>query len=105
MPFSRDAAIEWLVSTDQVSVIILFFGPLFTHGQPIQALQHPSFQKMIHIAARATNGVKFPDRRQTWKAVINLLKQQMMALHNLFNGEIGSHVACFFTGLILQCSE
>ncbi|KIM76799.1 hypothetical protein PILCRDRAFT_77443, partial [Piloderma croceum F 1598] len=35
----RKAAIEWLVATDQ----------------PIQALEHPAFQKMIGIAARATN--------------------------------------------------
>ncbi|KAF8232809.1 hypothetical protein L208DRAFT_1211627, partial [Tricholoma matsutake] len=37
-----EAAIEWLVSTDQ----------------PIQVFEHLSFQNMIHIAARATNGVK-----------------------------------------------
>ncbi|KAF8802827.1 hypothetical protein BYT27DRAFT_7063060, partial [Phlegmacium glaucopus] len=41
----RDAAIEWLVATDQ----------------PIQALEHPSFKNMIDIASRATNGVKLPD--------------------------------------------
>ncbi|KAF8876423.1 hypothetical protein BD779DRAFT_1449448, partial [Infundibulicybe gibba] len=37
----RDAAIEWLVSTDQ----------------PLAALEHPKFINMINIVARATNGV------------------------------------------------
>ncbi|KIJ12264.1 hypothetical protein PAXINDRAFT_54346, partial [Paxillus involutus ATCC 200175] len=37
----REAAIEWLISTNQ----------------PIQAVDHPSFKKMIDIASRATNGV------------------------------------------------
>ncbi|KAF8234575.1 hypothetical protein L208DRAFT_1261199 [Tricholoma matsutake] len=44
-----EAAIEWLVSTDQ----------------PIQAFEHLSFRNMIHIAAHATNGVKIPDCHQT----------------------------------------
>ncbi|PCH39189.1 hypothetical protein WOLCODRAFT_55268, partial [Wolfiporia cocos MD-104 SS10] len=41
----REAAVEWLVATDQ----------------PIQALEHLSFKSMIEIAARATNGVRIPD--------------------------------------------
>ncbi|PCH40965.1 hypothetical protein WOLCODRAFT_34165, partial [Wolfiporia cocos MD-104 SS10] len=41
----REAAVEWLVATDQ----------------PIQALEHPSFKSMVEIAARATNGVRIPD--------------------------------------------
>ncbi|KAI0284437.1 hypothetical protein BC826DRAFT_878393, partial [Russula brevipes] len=68
----QGAAIEWLVSTDQ----------------PIQALQHPSFQNMVHIAARATNGIKIPDRRGTREAIIDLLKQQMTALRNRLNVRI-----------------
>ncbi|KAF8234652.1 hypothetical protein L208DRAFT_1260578, partial [Tricholoma matsutake] len=45
----HEAAIRWLVSTDQL----------------IQVFEHPSFQNMIHIAAHATNGVKIPDHHQT----------------------------------------
>ncbi|KAH9962364.1 hypothetical protein BC827DRAFT_215216 [Russula dissimulans] len=60
----REAAIEWLVSTDQ----------------PIQAFRHPSFQKMIHTASRATNGVKIPDGRQTRRAIINTFKAQLTVL-------------------------
>ncbi|KIL57474.1 hypothetical protein M378DRAFT_60358, partial [Amanita muscaria Koide BX008] len=38
----RQAAIEWLVATDQ----------------PIQALEHPKFRDLIDLTARATSGVK-----------------------------------------------
>ncbi|KAG1830039.1 hypothetical protein EV424DRAFT_1301465, partial [Suillus variegatus] len=37
----KQAAIEWLIATDQ----------------PIQAFKHPKFKEMIDVAARATNGV------------------------------------------------
>ncbi|KAH8995840.1 hypothetical protein EDB86DRAFT_2804313 [Lactarius hatsudake] len=59
-----EAAVEWLVSTDQ----------------PIQAFNHPSFQKMIHTAARATSGVKIPDGRRTRQAIIDTFKMQLVAL-------------------------
>ncbi|KAG0700114.1 hypothetical protein DFH29DRAFT_807956, partial [Suillus ampliporus] len=39
-----EAAIEWLIETDQ----------------PIDALNHKSFRYMINTAARATNGIKIP---------------------------------------------
>ncbi|KAG1822260.1 hypothetical protein EV424DRAFT_1274081, partial [Suillus variegatus] len=38
----KQAAIEWLIATDQ----------------PIQAFEHPKFKEMIDVAAQATNGVK-----------------------------------------------
>ncbi|KAH9174271.1 hypothetical protein EDB89DRAFT_1849309 [Lactarius sanguifluus] len=61
-----EVAIEWLVSTDQA----------------IQAFNHPSFQKMIHTAARASSagGVKIPDGRQTRQAIIDTFKMQLVAL-------------------------
>ncbi|KAJ7325907.1 hypothetical protein DFH08DRAFT_632965, partial [Mycena albidolilacea] len=37
----RDAALEWVIATDQ----------------PIDALNHPKFKEMINIAARAPDGV------------------------------------------------
>ncbi|KIK78223.1 hypothetical protein PAXRUDRAFT_115435, partial [Paxillus rubicundulus Ve08.2h10] len=37
----REATVEWLISTNQ----------------PIQAIDHPSFKKMIDVASRATKGV------------------------------------------------
>ncbi|KAF8878861.1 hypothetical protein BD779DRAFT_1427583, partial [Infundibulicybe gibba] len=65
----RNAAVEWLVSTDQ----------------PIQALEHPSFQNMIYVAARATNGVKIPERRTTCEEIIDTFKQQLIALRGRLN--------------------
>ncbi|KAF9231051.1 hypothetical protein BU15DRAFT_49006 [Melanogaster broomeanus] len=60
----RDAAIQWLIDTDQ----------------PIAALEHPSFKNMIDVAARATNGVKIPNRKATRQAIIDSFKQQMTNL-------------------------
>ncbi|KAE9392984.1 hypothetical protein BT96DRAFT_829877 [Gymnopus androsaceus JB14] len=45
----QQAAIEWLVETDQ----------------PIAALEHPKFRNMINVAARATNGIKIPGCKAT----------------------------------------
>jgi hypothetical protein len=78
-----DAAIEWLVSTDQVMKHCIFrymFLYSCIESQPIQAFEHPAFRSMIHIAARATGGVKIPDRRQTRQAAINTFKEQLAAL-------------------------
>ncbi|KAF8336804.1 hypothetical protein F5887DRAFT_890955 [Amanita rubescens] len=72
----RDAAIEWLVSTDQ----------------PIQAFEHRSYQNMINIAARAgSNGVKIPDRRQTRQAIIDTFKRQLVALRDRLNVRVILH--------------
>lgn len=82
----RKAAIEWIASTDQVckrSSTLLFFSSCVL--QPIQALEHPSFQKMIQIAARATKPVNIPDRRQTRQGIINMFKQQLSSLRDRLN--------------------
>ncbi|KAI9453639.1 hypothetical protein F5148DRAFT_985456 [Russula earlei] len=65
----RNAAIEWLMSTNQ----------------PIQAFKHPSFQNMIHVASHVTNGVKIPNRCQTRQAIIDTFKWQLTALHDRLN--------------------
>ncbi|KAJ7312630.1 hypothetical protein DFH08DRAFT_707697, partial [Mycena albidolilacea] len=57
----RDAALEWLIATDQ----------------PIDALNHPKFKEMIDIAARAHNGVKIPGRKATREEILNLFQKQM----------------------------
>ncbi|KAJ7931812.1 hypothetical protein B0H13DRAFT_1593791, partial [Mycena leptocephala] len=59
-----DAAIKWLIATDQ----------------PIDALTHPKFKEMIDIAARATQGVNLPNRDQTREAIIKLFHDQMTQL-------------------------
>ena len=44
--------------------------------QPVQALDHPSFKKMIDVAARTTKGVKIPNRKATCKHIIELFKKK-----------------------------
>ncbi|KAJ7265072.1 hypothetical protein C8J57DRAFT_1069374 [Mycena rebaudengoi] len=56
-----DAALEWLVATDQ----------------PIDALSHPKFKTMINIAARATNGVRIPGRNSMRAEIMQLFHDQM----------------------------
>ncbi|KAI0057137.1 hypothetical protein BV25DRAFT_1767759, partial [Artomyces pyxidatus] len=65
----HEAAIQWLVDTDQ----------------PIQAFEHPSFKRMIDIAAAATNGVDIPGRKATRAEIINTFKAQMKALRDRLN--------------------
>ncbi|KAJ7837442.1 hypothetical protein B0H13DRAFT_1463817, partial [Mycena leptocephala] len=60
----REAAVEWLIDTDQ----------------PIDALTHPKFKAMIDIAARATEGVNLPNRAQTRQQIIETFKDQMNRL-------------------------
>ncbi|KAG1790326.1 uncharacterized protein HD556DRAFT_1242527, partial [Suillus plorans] len=65
----REAAVEWLIST----------------SQPIQAVDHPSFKKMIDVASRATNGVIIPNRKATYCDIMDLFKNQMMKLKERLN--------------------
>jgi hypothetical protein len=84
----REAAIEWLISTNQASVfkLELSLTSLFISvTQPIQAVDHPSFKKMIDIASRATNGVNMPDRKATRHEIMELFKLQMTKLKERLN--------------------
>jgi len=53
--------------------------------QPFQAFDHPAFQKMANIAARATRGLKFLSRKQTRSEIIRAFKEQMKALKEQLN--------------------
>jgi hypothetical protein len=53
--------------------------------QPIQALEHRTFKKMIDIAARATNGVTVPSRKVTRQEIIDMFKTQMTNLKERLN--------------------
>ena len=86
----REAAIEWLVATDQVT--ISYFVHRLTSSilirfcvQPIQALEHPAFQKMVGIAARATNGIIIPNRKATRQEIMNMFKNQLIHLKKRLN--------------------
>ncbi|KAJ7865748.1 hypothetical protein B0H14DRAFT_2347806, partial [Mycena olivaceomarginata] len=65
----RQAAIEWLVATDQ----------------PIDVLEHPKFRNMIDIAARAKDGVRIPGRKSTREEIIELFKRRMEQLKAKLN--------------------
>ncbi|KAJ3816180.1 hypothetical protein F5880DRAFT_1445250, partial [Lentinula raphanica] len=65
----REAAIEWLVSTDQ----------------PIDALEHSSFHHMINIASRATAGVEIPNRKATRTYIIARFKKNLSDLCERLN--------------------
>jgi hypothetical protein len=60
----HNAAIQWLVNTNQ----------------PIAALEHPSYQHIINVAVRTTNGVKILSQKTTREAIINSFEEQMVKL-------------------------
>lgn len=73
LPYSNDAfmqcAVKWIADTDQVSVSHCKLN--IQHDvktcQALNALEHPTFQDMIYMAARAPTGniVKIPGRKAT----------------------------------------
>lgn len=100
----RNAAVEWLIATDQVREP--FFNVIAdTEGllQPIQALEHPVFRNMIDIAARATEGVKIPNRKQTRREIIDMFKRNMTKLRKRLNVEhVSVHGLCKILIVILE---
>ncbi|KAE9402350.1 hypothetical protein BT96DRAFT_816734, partial [Gymnopus androsaceus JB14] len=64
----QQAAIEWLIETDQ----------------PISALEHPRFWEMIGTAARTTNSVKIPNCKATHQSIIALFKKNLYNLWTRF---------------------
>ncbi|KAF9031027.1 hypothetical protein BJ165DRAFT_1339297 [Panaeolus papilionaceus] len=65
----KEVAIQWLIETNQ----------------PIQAFDHPTFKRMINLAARATKGVQLPSRKQTRAEILRMFKEQMTALSERLN--------------------
>ncbi|KAF7372312.1 putative AC transposase [Mycena venus] len=66
----RQAAIEWLVATNQ----------------PVDVLDHPKFRNMIDITSRATDGVRIPGKKLTREEIIELFKRRMDQLKAKLNG-------------------
>ncbi|KAJ3845785.1 hypothetical protein EV368DRAFT_53572, partial [Lentinula lateritia] len=64
----EQAAIEWLVETDQ----------------PIATLENPKFRNMISVAARATAGVKIPSHKATRHSIIKLFKCNLYKLRTRY---------------------
>ncbi|KAI6004192.1 hypothetical protein EDD15DRAFT_2156344 [Pisolithus albus] len=67
----HDAAVQWVIETDQASHLSF---------EPVHALQHPAFEKMISIASKATNGVDIPTWKQTRQKIIDLFKTNLRNL-------------------------
>jgi hypothetical protein len=98
----QEAAIEWLVETDQVSYVACS-----DHGitslltcflfQPLDALNHPAFKQMVHLAARATNGVKIPSRKQTRQVIIDTFKTNIRKLRQRLSVRLILSLRLFFT--------
>ncbi|KAJ7804259.1 hypothetical protein B0H14DRAFT_2383867, partial [Mycena olivaceomarginata] len=74
----REAALEWLIATDQ----------------PVSALNHPKFKTMIDIAARATNGVIIPGMRSTREEIMKLFHEQMDKLRTRLHVSSTSFYLC-----------
>jgi hypothetical protein len=91
LPYSdklfKKAAIEWLVTTDQVSLrhpLMQIVTDVWC-VEPIQAFEHPKFKEMIDVAARATNGVKIPGRKATRVEIIRIFKNHLTKLKKTLN--------------------
>ncbi|KAF6741426.1 hypothetical protein DFP72DRAFT_833636, partial [Ephemerocybe angulata] len=65
----QQAAEEWLTMTNQ----------------PIDTLSHLKFHEVIEFAARATDGVKIPERRAVHENIIRRFQQNIAELCKCFN--------------------
>lgn len=69
--------------------IFLLINPWFRTyniiNQLLQALKHPSFRKMVSIAACATRGSKLDSRKQTQNAIMKKFKEKMRGLKERLN--------------------
>ncbi|KAH9987266.1 hypothetical protein BJV77DRAFT_950382 [Russula vinacea] len=63
------AAIEWLVATDQ----------------PVKALDHPKFKEMIDVASRATSSISIPGRKATRTEIKRMFVRHLTKLKARLN--------------------
>lgn len=78
-----EAAEDWLIATDQVSVPFVLRLMLSNNIQPLDALSHPKFHTMINLAARASNGIKIPEKRTTRKSILGRFWQRVRDLRKV----------------------
>ena len=53
--------------------------------QPIAAFEHPAFQRMIHLASRATRGITILNKKQSRDKIILIFKARMNDLKQCLN--------------------
>jgi hypothetical protein len=63
--------------------------------KPLQALEHPAFKNMVHIASRATREVKIINRHQTRTQILTLFREQINGLKVRLN-------VCVFIIIIIE---
>ena len=82
----REAAIQWLVQTDQVKRFYILLLELIccAHDSQFRPSNIP-FQNMVQIASHATCEIKIPNRKQTRAEIILLFKEQMNRLKERLN--------------------
>ena len=103
----KEAAIQWLIETDQVLFCCSFKTHLwffFFPKQPIQAFEHPTFKHMISVASRPTKGAKIPNRKQSCDEIISTFKKQMMALKDHLNVSLCLSLWTCILTVTLECS-
>ncbi|OSC97206.1 hypothetical protein PYCCODRAFT_1530807 [Trametes coccinea BRFM310] len=65
----REAVVEWLIATDQ----------------PISAVEHPKFKRMIEVAAAAKDGVQIPSRKLARAEIMNMFQREISGLKKRLN--------------------
>lgn len=84
----REAAIRWLIATDQVSLpSLVIVHILISFYQPLGAMEHPTFKEMIELAAASTEGITVPSRKVCRQEIMNMFKNQMQDLRKKLNGD------------------
>lgn len=75
----HEAAIEWLITTDQVWVSSWSPSISTNHefDQPIQAFEHPKFCNMITLTSHAANSVTIPSHKMTWEEILDMFARCM----------------------------
>lgn len=75
----HEAAIEWLITTDQVWVSSWSPSISTNHefDQLIQAFEHPKFCDMITLTSHAANSVTIPSHKMTWEEILDMFARCM----------------------------
>ena len=74
----------------------------YTRFQPIQALEHPSFQELVGVASRAKHGVDIPGRKSTRGEILNLFKDYIIHLRTVLSVSVSLPSSCFWSHVTLR---
>ena len=74
----------------------------YTRFQPIQALEHPSFQELVGVASRAKHGVDIPARKSTCSEILNLFKDYIIHLRTVLSISVSLPSSYFWSHVTLR---